>query len=244
MGPIAVAKHLTPFLPGHTLVEINSVSSINAVSAAPWGSASILLISYAYIKMMGAEGLTKATKIAILNANYISRKLKDHYKTLYVGKNGNVGHELIFDLREFKNSAGVEVEDIAKRLMDYGYHAPTVSFPVPGTVMVEPTESETKEELDRFIDAMISIREEIEKISNGIFDKLDNPLKNAPHTAETVINDKWPHAYSRELAAFPLSFVRENKFWPSVGRVDNAYGDRNLVCSCLPISDYDEEKVN
>ncbi len=244
MGPIAVAKHLTPFLPGHTLVDINSDSSINAVSAAPWGSASILLISYAYIKMMGAEGLTKATKIAILNANYISRKLKDHYKTLYVGKNGNVGHELIFDLREFKNSAGVEVEDIAKRLMDYGYHAPTVSFPVPGTVMVEPTESETKEELDRFIDAMISIREEIEKISNGIFDKLDNPLKNAPHTAETVINDKWPHAYSRELAAFPLSFVRENKFWPSVGRVDNAYGDRNLVCSCLPISDYDEEKVN
>ncbi len=244
MGPIAVAEHLVPFLPGHPVVKIGNEKSINAVSAAPWGSASILVIPYAYIKMMGGEGLTYATKIAILNANYIKAKLANQFCTLYSGKNGFVAHELIFDTRGFKQTANIEVEDIAKRLMDYGFHAPTVSFPVPGTLMVEPTESESLYELDRFCDALLSIKQEIEKVEQGIWDKNDNPLKNSPHVAEVVIADEWTHKYSREVAAFPANYVKENKFWPTVSRINNAYGDRNLVCSCLPISEYEESKVN
>jgi glycine dehydrogenase len=244
MGPIAVAEHLVPFLPGHPVVKIGNEKSINAVSAAPWGSASILVIPYAYIKMMGGEGLTYATKIAILNANYIKAKLTNQYSTLYSGKNGFVAHELIFDTRGFKQSANIEVEDIAKRLMDYGFHAPTVSFPVPGTLMVEPTESESLYELDRFCDALLSIKQEIEKVEQGIWDKNDNPLKNSPHVAEVVVADEWTHKYSREVAAFPAKYVKENKFWPTVSRINNAYGDRNLVCSCLPISEYEESMVN
>lgn len=240
MGPIAVAKHLSPFLPGHPVVKTGGEKAIHAVSAAPWGSASILLISYAYIKMLGADGLTNATKAAILNANYLKSKLEKEFPVLYAGKNGFVAHELIFDTRGFKTSANIEVDDIAKRLMDYGFHAPTVSFPVPGTLMVEPTESESLYELDRFSDALLSIKKEIEEIENGTLDKIDNPLKNAPHTADEVINDDWKHNYSRERAAFPNKNTRENKFWPSVGRLNNAYGDRNLVCSCLPVSEYEE----
>ncbi len=243
MGPIGVAEHLVPFLPGHAVIDIAKEKSMNAVSAAQFGSASILPISYSYIKMMGEEGLTKATAIAILNANYIKAKLQNYYDVLYTGTNGNVAHELIFDLRNFKQTAGVDAEDIAKRLMDYGYHAPTVSFPVAGTFMVEPTESESKAELDKFIDAMISIRKEIEAIENGSADKEDNVLKNAPHTVEDVVNSEWIHSYSREDAAFPNDATRARKFWPSVGRVNNAYGDRNLVCSCLPIEAYEEETV-
>ncbi|MEO8665680.1 MAG: aminomethyl-transferring glycine dehydrogenase [Ignavibacteria bacterium] len=244
MGPIGVAEHLKTFLPSHPIVKIGNEDSITAVSAAPWGSSSILIISYAYIKLMGAKGLTDATKIAILNANYIKAKLKDYYKELYSGKNGRVAHELIFDMREFKNSSKVEVEDIAKRLMDYNFHAPTVSFPVPGTLMVEPTESETKFELDRFCDAMISIREEIKEIENQEADAADNVLKNAPHTAESVVTDNWNHPYSRERAAYPVKVAGINKFWPSVGRIDSAYGDRNLICSCNPVSDYAEAEVS
>ena len=244
MGPIAVASHLTPFLPGHPVINLKHEKGINAVSAAPWGSADILVISYAYIKLMGAQGLKHASIVSILNANYIKSKLESHYKVLYKGGKGRVAHELIFDLREFKSSANIEAEDIAKRLMDYGFHAPTVSFPVAGTFMVEPTESESKKELDRFIDAMISIREEIREIETGIADSKDNVLKNSPHTALTVIADDWTHPYSREKAAFPASWTKGNKFWPSVGRINNAYGDRNLVCSCNPISDYIEEPVS
>lgn len=238
VGPIAVAKHLVPFLPGHSIIDINKEKSITAVAAAPFGSPNVLVISYAYIKMMGSKGLTDATKVAILNANYLKTKLEPYYKVLYSGIRGRVGHELIFDMREFKQSAHIEVEDIAKRLMDYGYHAPTVSFPVAGTLMVEPTESESKAELDKFCDAMISIREEIREIENGIYDQNNNVLKNSPHTAQIVIADEWNYPYSREKAAYPAKWTRENKFWPSVSRVDNAYGDRNLVCSCLPVSEY------
>ncbi|MBI5731619.1 MAG: aminomethyl-transferring glycine dehydrogenase [Ignavibacteriales bacterium] len=243
MGPIAVAKHLSPFLPGHPLVKVGGEKSITAVAAALWGSASVLIISYAYIKMMGAEGLTHATKAAILNANYIQAKLGKYYPVLYTGSNGFVAHEMILDCRQFKTSASVEVDDIAKRLMDYGFHAPTVSFPVPGTLMIEPTESESLYELDRFCDVMIAIRKEIEDVEKGISDKEDNPLKNSPHTLEDVVNDVWEHSYSREIAAFPNAQVRLNKFWPSVGRVNNAYGDRNLVCSCVPINEYIEETI-
>jgi glycine dehydrogenase len=207
MGPIGVAEHLKDFLPGHPIIQTGDKDSITAVSSAPWGSPSILIISYAYIKMMGGRGLTDATKISILNANYIKAKLSEHYKTLYSGKNGRVAHELIFDTREFKTSAKVEVEDIAKRLMDYNFHAPTVSFPVPGTLMVEPTESETKSELDRFCEVMISIREEIREIETGESDIADNVLKNAPHTAQSVIKDDWKHSYSREKAAFPMPLM-------------------------------------
>ncbi|MDZ4710762.1 MAG: aminomethyl-transferring glycine dehydrogenase [bacterium] len=244
MGPIGVAEHLKEFLPGHSVLKLGGKNSITAVSAAPWGSPSILIISYAYIKMMGAKGLTDATRIAILNANYIKARLADHYKTLYSGKNGRVAHELIFDMREFKNTSKVEVEDIAKRLMDYNFHAPTVSFPVPGTLMVEPTESETKAELDRFCEAMILIREEIREIETGESDVTDNVLKNSPHTCQSVISDNWTHPYSRERAGYPVSLPGINKFWPSVGRVDSAYGDRNLVCSCNPVSDYAEADVS
>ncbi len=238
MGPIVVASHLKPFLPNHYFVKTGGEKGINAVASAPFGSASILTISYAYIKMMGADGLTKASKIAILNANYIKAKLEKYYKVLYTGVRNRVGHELIFDMREFKYTANIEVEDIAKRLMDYGFHAPTVSFPVPGTLMVEPTESENKKELDRFCEAMILILEEIREIENGLVSKDDNLLKNAPHTLKDITSEDWTHPYSREKAVFPTNFTRVNKFWPFVARVNNAYGDRNLVCSCDPIELY------
>lgn len=232
MGPIAVAKHLTPFLPNHPVVDLKHSKGIHAVSAAPWGSADVIIISYAYIKMMGAVGLTNATKFAILNANYIKAKLEPYFPVLYSAKNGRVAHELIFDFRDIKNSANVEVEDISKRLMDYGYHAPTVSFPVHGTLMIEPTESESKAELDRFCEAMILIGEEIKEIENGIADPVDNVLKNSPHTALSMVAENWTHPYSREKAVFPAKWTKLSKFWPSVARVNNAYGDRNLICSC------------
>jgi len=243
MGPIGVAKHLVEFLPSHPVIKIGGAKSITAVSAAPYGSSLILLISYGYIKMLGAEGVTEATKTAILNANYMKEVLKDHYKILYTGKNGRCAHEMILDCNEFKMSSGVEVADIAKRLMDFGYHAPTVAFPVANTLMVEPTESENKAELDRFCEAMITIRKEIQEIADGKFDKTDNVIKNAPHTAKLVVSDSWNKTYNREKAAYPLKWVKANKFWPSVARVDNAYGDRNLVCACLPIEAYMEESV-
>jgi glycine dehydrogenase len=243
MGPIGVAKQLVPFLPSHSIIKTGGEKGIHAVSAAPYGSALILIISYGYIKMLGGEGVTEATKIAILNANYIKELLKDHYPTLYSGKNGRCAHEMILACESFKRDAGVEVGDIAKRLMDYGYHAPTVSFPVHDTLMVEPTESESKEELDRFCSAMISIRKEIDEITSGKADKLDNVLKNAPHTAKSVITDDWKHSYSREKAVYPLKWVKESKFWPSVARIDNAQGDRNLICACPPIEAYAEPEL-
>lgn len=239
MGPIGVAKHLAPFLPGHAIVRTGGEKAIPAVSAAPWGSASILLISHAYIAMMGGEGLTNATKYAILNANYIKARLENHYPVLYSGSNGRCAHEMILDCRSFKN-AGIEVTDIAKRLMDYGFHAPTVSFPVAGTVMIEPTESEPKSELDRFCDAMIGIRNEISEVENGSVDKTDNVLKNAPHTAAVITGNEWTHTYTRQKAAYPLSWVKNNKFWPTVARVNDTYGDRTLVCACPPIESYAE----
>ncbi|CAN5630554.1 aminomethyl-transferring glycine dehydrogenase [soil metagenome] len=239
IGPIGVASHLVEFLPGHSVVNIGNKNATTAVSAAPWGSAGILVISYAYIKMMGAAGLKKATEVAILNANYIKHRLSEHYKTLYTGENNTVAHEMIFDMREFKTTAGIEVIDIAKRLMDYGFHAPTVSFPVPGTVMIEPTESETLHELDRFCDALISIRKEISEIENAKADRINNVLKNSPHTALHVASDKWEHPYSREKAFYPTEDTRRHKFFPSVGRVNDAYGDRNLFCSCIPIGEYE-----
>lgn len=232
VGPIAVAEHLVPFLPGHSIVDNGTGSKQGAVSSAPWGSASIDVISWVYIAMMGEEGLSLATKVAILNANYIAKRLEPYYGVLYKGKGGLVAHECILDTRNLKKTAGIEAEDIAKRLMDYGFHAPTMSFPVPGTLMVEPTESESKAELDRFCDAMIQIRKEIKAIEEGKMDRQDNPLKNSPHPAEMVCKNEWNHRYSREEAAYPLPYLRGNKFWPSVGRIDNAYGDRNLFCSC------------
>lgn len=244
MGPIGVAKHLTPFLSGHSLVKTGGENAITAISAAPFGSASILTISYAYIKMMGEEGLTMATKRAILNANYIKDRLKDHYEVLYTGKTGRSAHEFIIDLRPFKQSAGIESVDVAKRLMDYGFHAPTMSFPVAGTLMIEPTESESKEELDRFCEAMIGIRNEIREIEEGTAAKDHNVLKHAPHTMRVAINESWNRPYSVEKAIFPLEHLRFNKFWPSVSRVDDAYGDRNLICSCIPIDAYEIEEVS
>jgi glycine dehydrogenase len=238
MGPIGVASHLLPFLPGHAVVQMGGEQNIGAVAAAPWGSASILVISWMYIAMMGADGLTEATKVAILNANYIAKRLEPYYPVLYKGKNGLVAHECILDLRSLKKSASIEIDDVAKRLMDYGFHAPTVSWPVAGTIMVEPTESESKEELDRFCDAMIAIRQEIAEIESGKMDAENNVLKNAPHTAESLIVGEWNHPYSREQAAYPAPWTREHKFWPSVGRIDSAYGDRNFVCSCLPMDAY------
>ena len=240
MGPIGVAKHLAPYLPGHPVVKTGGDRAIPAVSAAPWGSSSILLISYGYIRMLGAQGATDATRYAILNANYIKARLERHYPVLYARENGRVAHELIFDLRAFK-AAGVEEGDVAKRLMDYGFHAPTVSFPVAGTLMVEPTESEDKGEIDRFCDALIQIRKEIEDVVSGRADRTDNLLKNAPHTAEAVTATEWTHPYSREEAAFPLPFVKANKYWPPVARIDNPYGDRHLMCSCPPLEDYSSE---
>ena len=238
VGPIGVAAHLAPYLPGHAVVNMGSEKAMRAVSAAPWGSASILLISYAYIKMMGGEGLADATKFAILNANYIAAKLQSEYPILYKGESGYCAHEMILDTRKFKTSAHVEAEDIAKRLMDYNFHAPTLSFPVAGTLMVEPTESESKEELDRFCDAMLSIREEIREIEEGKQDAEVNVLKNAPHTASEVTGDEWNFDYSRQKAAYPLPYVRANKFWPTVARVNSTYGDRNLVCACIPTEAY------
>jgi len=242
MGPIGVAEHLVPFLPNHAVIEVSGSDGISAVSAAPWGSASILLISHAYIAMMGAEGLTNATRFAILNANYIKERLQNHYPVLYAGANGRCAHELILDCRAFKAS-GVEVSDIAKRLMDYGFHAPTVSFPVAGTLMVEPTESESKAELDRFCDALIAIREEITAIETGQADKQHNLLKGAPHTVAMVSADVWDKPYPRSQAAFPLPFVREHKFWPTVGRVNDSQGDRTLICACPPMNAYETSEV-
>ncbi len=244
MGPIGVVKDLAPFLPGNAVVETGGENSIHAISAAPWGSASILPISYAYIAMMGGDGLTNATKYAIFNANYMKSRLEKHFEILYTGANGHCAHEMIVDCRPFKLSAGVEVEDIAKRLMDYGFHAPTVSFPVAGTLMIEPTESESKQELDRFCDALISIRAEISEIEEGNAPKENNVLKNAPHTMRVVMAENWNKTYSREQAAFPFDSLRFNKFWPSVSRIDSAYGDRNLICACSPIEEYAEEQKN
>jgi glycine dehydrogenase len=243
MGPIGVKSHLAPFLPGHAITKTGGEQAMHAVSAAPWGSALILLISYSYIRMLGPNGLTDSTRTAILNANYMKDKLAGHFTALYTNKNGRVAHEFIADCRDFKRTAGIEVVDIAKRLMDYGFHAPTVSFPVAGTLMIEPTESESKDELDRFIEAMISIRNEIREIENETADRENNVLKHAPHTAEVVINDEWARPYARNKAAFPLAWVRQSKFWPSVGRVNDAYGDRNLMCTCPPLENYTEEAV-
>ena len=238
MGPIGVARHLAPFLPTHPVIPTGGENGIGAIAAAPWGSPSILPISYAYIAMMGQEGLRRATEVAILNANYIAKRLDDYFPVLYKGANGFVAHECILDLRPLK-TAGIEVEDVAKRLMDYGFHAPTVSWPVPGTMMVEPTESEPKEELDRFCEAMISIAAEVDAIRSGSMDATDNPLKNAPHTAEAISADDWTHPYMRRQAAFPLAGLRETKYWPPVARVDNVYGDRNVVCSCPAVEAYE-----
>jgi glycine dehydrogenase len=234
VGPIAVAAHLVDHLPGHAVIAPGEERrSEGAVSAAPWGSASILVISWMYIAMLGAEGLRTATQTAILNANYMAHRLEEKFPVLYRGHGNLVAHEFILDLRPWKQSAGVEVEDVAKRLMDYGFHAPTVSFPVPGTLMIEPTESESKEELDRFCDAMLAIHGEMERVASGEWPRDNNPLKNAPHTASAVIADKWARPYARELAAYPLPSLREFKFWPAVARIDNVYGDRNLICSCV-----------
>jgi glycine dehydrogenase len=243
MGPIGVAKHLTPFLSGHAVIKTGGDEAISAISAAPYGSASILTISYAYIRMMGGEGLTDATRHAILNANYIKDRLESHYPVLYTGKTGRSAHEFIIDLRPFKQSAGIEAVDVAKRLMDYGFHAPTMSFPVAGTLMIEPTESESKEELDRFCEAMIGIRNEIREIEEGKTDKESNVLKHAPHTMRVAMDENWNRPYSREKGVFPIEELRYNKFWPSVSRVDDAYGDRNLICSCIPIDAYAIEEV-
>ena len=240
MGPIAVVPRLAPFLPGHPVRPSSSEDAIAPVSAMPYGSPSILPISWAYIEMLGTEGLKKATSLAILNANYMANRLSEHYPILFTGANGRVAHEFILNCKQFKESCGIEVEDIAKRLIDYGFHAPTMSWPVAGTLMVEPTESESREELDRFCDAMISIRHEIESIANGQWPKDDNPLKNAPHTAKVLAQDEWPHPYSREVAVYPGPWTKNHKFWPPVGRVDNVYGDRNLFCSCPSVSDYED----
>ena len=238
MGPIVAARHLAPFLPGHPVMQLGGKDSIGAVSAAPYGSPSIVTISWVYIALMGRDGLTKATQVAILNANYMAKRLEKYYPVLYTGTSGFVAHEFILDLRQFKNSAGVEAMDVAKRLMDYGFHAPTVSFPVAGTLMIEPTESEAKTELDRLCEALILIRAEIQDIADGRQPKTNNLLKNAPHTAAIVTATEWTRPYSREQAAFPAPWIRNNKFWPSVSRIDEAYGDRHLICSCPPIESY------
>ena len=238
MGPIVCKDHLSPFLPGHTQLKLNNDQAITAVSASPFGSSSILPISWSYIAMMGNEGLRKATQVAILSANYLAKKLEGHFPVLYRGTSGYHAHEFIIDIRPIRESSGISEEDIAKRLMDYGFHAPTMSWPVPGTMMIEPTESESKPELDRFIQAMISIKKEIDDVVSGKYDPIDNPLKNAPHTAEHALSDNWSHPYSRHGSSFPMDWQSEYKYWPSVGRIDNAYGDRNLVCTCPPTDDY------
>jgi glycine dehydrogenase len=239
VGPICAAEHLAPFLPGHPIIEVGGAQAIGPVSSAPWGSAGVLPISWAYIALLGAPGLTRASEVAILNANYMAKRLEGHYDILYRGQNGRVAHEFIVDLRPIKRETGITEEDVAKRLIDYGFHAPTMSWPVPGTMMVEPTESESKAELDRFCDAMIAIRSEIQEVQLGIADAENNVLRNAPHTAEVLISDDWDRPYSRENAAYPAPWTRDLKFWPSVGRVDNAYGDRHLVCTCPPIEAYE-----
>ncbi|MEY3489088.1 MAG: aminomethyl-transferring glycine dehydrogenase, partial [Pseudomonadota bacterium] len=239
VGPVCVVDDLVPYLPGHATAGV-PVNGVGAVSAAPLGNAAVLPISWMYCRMMGADGLRHATEAAILAANYISVRLRDHYPTLYTSDNGRVAHECILDLRPLKDSSGISAEDVAKRLMDYGFHAPTLSFPVAGTLMVEPTESETLQELDRFIDAMIAIRDEIRRVEDGTWPREDNPLKHAPHTAAAVLSDGWSHAYSRELGAFPLASLKRQKYWPTVGRVDNVHGDRNLFCSCVPLSAWEE----
>ena len=238
VGPIGVAKHLTPFLPTHPVVKTGGEKGITAIAAAPWGSAMVVSITYGYILMLGAEGLKKATELAILNANYLAAKLKGHFEVLYTGKTGRVAHEMILDCRHFKQTYGVETGDIARRLMDFGFHAPTLSFPVHETLMVEPTESESLQELNRFIEAMIEIKKELDEIKDGKADKEDNVVKNAPHTVIEVTADEWNHSYSRQKAAYPLSWLATNKYWPTVGKIDSGYGDRNLVCSCAPIEDY------
>jgi glycine dehydrogenase len=242
MGPIAAAGHLAPYLPGHPLAKTGGAKAIPPLASAPWGSASILLISYAYLRMLGPEGATDATRYAILNANYVKARLEPHYDILYANERGRVAHEMIFDLRPFKKSAGIDEIDVAKRLMDYGFHAPTVSFPVPGTMMIEPTESEPQEELDRFCEALIAIRREIQAIVDGKADRNDNVLKNAPHPQAEAAGDRWTHPYRREEAVFPLPFVKARKFWPSVGRIDNVRGDRNLICVCPPIETYEKKE--
>jgi glycine dehydrogenase len=240
MGPIGVAPQLAPFLPGHPVERPDTAGefAIGPVSAAPYGSPSILTISYLYISMMGGVGLKKATQVAILNANYMAARLRDHFEILFTGPHGLVAHEFIVDCRSFEKSAGIKVDDIAKRLMDYGFHAPTMSWPVPGTLMIEPTESESKQELDRFCDSLIAIRDEIRAVERGELDREDNPLKNAPHTMGEIGGDHWTHPYSRELAGWPKAWLRDSKFWPTVARIDNTYGDRNLVCSCVPMTEY------
>ncbi len=239
VGPVCVVEDLVPYLPGHATAGIAS-NGVGAVSAAPLGNAAVLPISWMYCRMMGAKGLQAATETAILSANYISARLKDHYPTLYASPNGHVAHECILDLRPLKDTSGVTAEDVAKRLIDYGFHAPTLSFPVPGTLMVEPTESEPLAELDRFVDAMIAIRGEIRRVEEGVWPKDDNPLKHAPHTAASLLGTEWSHPYSRELGAFPLAELKQAKYWPPIGRVDNVYGDRNLFCSCVPVGEYQE----
>ncbi len=244
MGPICSTAELAPFLPGHPLMQgVGGEKAIGPVSAAPWGSSLILLISWAYIALLGREGCRGASEVAILNANYMADRLAEHFDILYRGENGRVAHEFILDLRPFRKSSEVTEEDVAKRLMDYGFHAPTMSWPVAGTIMIEPTESESREELDRFCDALISIRAEIQQVEMGVADPEDNPLKNAPHTAAAVTSDRWEHPYGREQAAYPAAWTREHKFWPAVRRVDNAYGDRNLVCACPPVESYGEMGV-
>jgi glycine dehydrogenase len=241
VGPVAVRSHLAPFLPcSFTAGTANRWNDLEwmRISAAPFGSASILPISWMYVAMMGSDGLTKATETAILSANYVAKKLAPFYPVLYKGNHDLVAHECILDLRPLQKETGISNEDVAKRLMDFGFHAPTMSFPVPGTLMIEPTESESKFELDRFIEAMVAIAEEIKKVGNGVYDKLDNPLKNAPHTAELVLANEWNHSYTREEAAYPVARLRKNKYWPPVGRADNVYGDRNLFCTCVPIAEY------
>jgi len=240
MGPIGVQAHLTPFLPGHPVVDCGGEQAIGAISAAPYGSPSILPISWAYIAMMGGEGLTRATQVAILNANYVGRRLEPHFPVLYKGRSGFVAHECIIDLRPLKATSGITVDDVAKRLMDYGFHAPTMSWPVAGTMMIEPTESESLDELERFCSAMIAIRAEIARVESGEWPRDDNPLVHAPHTSAVLMADEWTRPYTRQEAGFPLPWVRERKFWPAVGRVDNAFGDRNLVCACPSVEDLAE----
>jgi len=238
MGPIGVVKHLAPFLPTHPIVKTGGEQGMGPVAAAPWSSASILPISWMYLKMMGESGLRHATEMAILNANYMAKRLDGHYNILYTGRNGTCAHEFIIDLRMFKSSAGIVEEDIAKRLQDYNLHSPTMSWPVVGTIMVEPTESEPMFEMDRFCDAMIAIRAEIAEIEAGVADKTNNLLKNAPHTADMAIDTNWDRPYTREQAVYPLPYLKASKFWPQTGRLDNVFGDRNVVCSCPPLSDY------
>ena len=241
VGPICVVERLVPFLPGHSVVGIGGPHSIGEISEAPWGSASILVISWLYIVLMGGNGLVEATRVAILNANYIATRLAPYFPVLYSGRKGRVAHECIIDLRDWRQRAGIEVEDVAKRLIDYGFHAPTMSWPVPGTLMIEPTESESKADLDRFCDAMIAIHGELTAIERGEFLRTDNPMKSAPHTAAAVASDSWSHSYSRERAAFPAQWLKEHKFWPAVARIDNVYGDRNLFCSCPPVESFEQD---